>query len=1173
MNGSIDVKNFKKLLSLCIAAIMICGSIYIPALADSSTVAEFANFKSVWKGTGENKYLSIKSDYLDGTSNGAVAYAGTANLIDKISVSIDWALTSAYVGGISIYALPLKDTNNDGNATAEETDAFYTRNLDSNKISSAETPDLASDGVLIAQLDNYTGADGGWNFSTVSLTSQYPAQGEKAIFLQTSWVSGSNGLTGNFKNLVIKESTEGNQIVSITKNDFTKSVVFTNTENGKTYESTGVTAALGAGTYTVEAKSYAPATYKVEAVPSEITVTDTNGANVTVTSELITQNLPETNYETIKNNVIEWNASNGYKPESLHYINSVQHQPDIAVAGAKQGEKTDADVYMLVNTQTGKFHTYGRNGAMQINGGSGDGAVGTVLKVPVVKDTKVTLDASSFTYTVNGQNFSGTKDYYYLGNDNGYAVINVISGGYASSVTTTPLTRTAVTGTVTGTDAGCIMFNDISSGDIQYAEILGGSYSAELLSGQSYVIKFGTYENGVFKVSETNSTDIGGIIPSGTSQVQNVAITELKDYIIGGDVVDLKDGDILKLNDGTKDYEITVSNGKWIASVPNGVYTFTIISDKNGTLSTLSKNSFTVLGDNNKIKNVLVVYPVQPETKKYITVGTNCDYATLNDALDAVKANGNPASEAERVTIYLKGGETFREQVILTTPYITLTSDKDNPATVTWYYASYHRYYSVGPTGEYDKDYAVAKSVKNDIQNDWGAAFKIKETATDFKAENIKFINSFNVEYTDEERADGVEDTGGGYDRMLTPNDAGYKSADSRSVQTTAVAVFAAADKSEFNNCVIISNQDTLFTGGPVRLYFNKCTISGNVDYIFGGGWCVFEKCDLVSAGYSDQNGGGYITANGAKGNNGYYLFRDCTVKNSDVKGRKFGSIAWGRNWGGDTSEVYLINTKVDKGVTRPSGWGGWGTVSNAPLYVFDLNDPSVGENTTDNMHGLLTQEQAEQKYYSVLNMMNGWDPIYLSRAKGITISDASAELNVSAEKQLVASVNPSDAIDTRIIWSSSKSDIASVDNSGKVIALSPGDTIITAKTVDGGFSATCNVKVLASTDPSASPTIEPTSEPSASPTPEPLKFSIEYTKDGQAHVISPEAGTFSVIFAAYNNDILTSTEFIPVTFTEPGEHVVTPLNFSTVGADSVKVMLWSSTDTMRPLCAADISK
>lgn len=160
MKGSIDVKNFKKLLSLCIAAIMICGSIYIPALADSSTVAEFANFKSVWKGTGENKYLSIKSDYLDGTSNGAVAYAGTANLIEKISVSIDWALTSSYVGGVSIYALPLKDTNGDGNATAEETDAFYTRNLDGNKISSAETPDLASDGVLIAQLDNYTGS--GW---------------------------------------------------------------------------------------------------------------------------------------------------------------------------------------------------------------------------------------------------------------------------------------------------------------------------------------------------------------------------------------------------------------------------------------------------------------------------------------------------------------------------------------------------------------------------------------------------------------------------------------------------------------------------------------------------------------------------------------------------------------------------------------------------------------------------------------------------------------------------------------------------------------------------------------------------------------------------------------------------------------------------------------------------
>lgn len=71
-----------------------------------------------------------------------MAYAGTANLIEKISVSIDWALTSAYVGGVSVYALPLKDMNNDGTATVEETDAFYTQNLDSNKISSAEAPDL-----------------------------------------------------------------------------------------------------------------------------------------------------------------------------------------------------------------------------------------------------------------------------------------------------------------------------------------------------------------------------------------------------------------------------------------------------------------------------------------------------------------------------------------------------------------------------------------------------------------------------------------------------------------------------------------------------------------------------------------------------------------------------------------------------------------------------------------------------------------------------------------------------------------------------------------------------------------------------------------------------------------------------------------------------------------------
>lgn len=54
----------------------------------------------------------------------------------------------------------------------------------------------------------------------------------------------------------------------------------------------------------------------------------------------------------------------------------------------------------------------------------------------------------------------------------------------------------------------------------------------------------------------------------------------------------------------------------------------------------------------------------------------------------------------------------------------------------------------------------------------------------------------------------------------------------------------------------------------------------------------------------------------------------------------------------------------------------------------------------------------------------------------------------------------PDNASDIRVFWTSANSDIASVDDKGHVTAVAVGATTVIASTVDGGFTATCEVTV-----------------------------------------------------------------------------------------------------------------
>ena len=80
----------------------------------------------------------------------------------------------------------------------------------------------------------------------------------------------------------------------------------------------------------------------------------------------------------------------------------------------------------------------------------------------------------------------------------------------------------------------------------------------------------------------------------------------------------------------------------------------------------------------------------------------------------------------------------------------------------------------------------------------------------------------------------------------------------------------------------------------------------------------------------------------------------------------------------------------------------------------------------------------------------------------GVTLNKSSLSLTAGGAETLVATVLPSRATDKSVTWQSSNKDVATVDQSGKVTAVSAGSAVITVTTNDGGFTAECSLSVAA---------------------------------------------------------------------------------------------------------------
>lgn len=80
----------------------------------------------------------------------------------------------------------------------------------------------------------------------------------------------------------------------------------------------------------------------------------------------------------------------------------------------------------------------------------------------------------------------------------------------------------------------------------------------------------------------------------------------------------------------------------------------------------------------------------------------------------------------------------------------------------------------------------------------------------------------------------------------------------------------------------------------------------------------------------------------------------------------------------------------------------------------------------------------------------------------GVTLNKSDLELTVGETETLVATVKPDNATNNTVTWSSHDEAVATVDENGKVTAVSPGTANITANAGDNDTNATCEVHVKA---------------------------------------------------------------------------------------------------------------
>ena len=132
----------------------------------------------------------------------------------------------------------------------------------------------------------------------------------------------------------------------------------------------------------------------------------------------------------------------------------------------------------------------------------------------------------------------------------------------------------------------------------------------------------------------------------------------------------------------------------------------------------------------------------------------------------------------------------------------------------------------------------------------------------------------------------------------------------------------------------------------------------------------------------------------------------------------------------------------------------------------------------------------------SCVAVMEGGEPVVITNAEGSRTTPSVVAFTKAGESmQLSATVNPANAMDKTVTWSSSNTAVATVDANGKVTAVGNGTAVITVTTNDGSKTASVTVTVAIPADkPADTPADTPTDTPTETPTDKPAETPVKVT-------------------------------------------------------------------------------
>ncbi|MBO4548694.1 MAG: Ig domain-containing protein [Abditibacteriota bacterium] len=88
-------------------------------------------------------------------------------------------------------------------------------------------------------------------------------------------------------------------------------------------------------------------------------------------------------------------------------------------------------------------------------------------------------------------------------------------------------------------------------------------------------------------------------------------------------------------------------------------------------------------------------------------------------------------------------------------------------------------------------------------------------------------------------------------------------------------------------------------------------------------------------------------------------------------------------------------------------------------------------------------------------------DGVPYAKAEALALNKTKITLEIQEQTALGPVFTPENTFDKTVTWMSYDPSVAAVDKNGIVTAVAPGTTTIRAKSVDGGFTARCKVKVI----------------------------------------------------------------------------------------------------------------